>query len=615
MGLYTHTHTHTSNSIREIKGTKAFSYNTKNKWAIKNNCSFNVRKNKEKSHQSILITNHSGITLVALVVTIVVLLILASVSITSLLGDDGIISKANKVSELTKKSIIIENIQIDILVAQLEGDITQEKLEEILGQYGEVQYDEEGNITGIKVEGIDEIISIEDLYTGELGEEIQDIIPPTATINPSTTNTTTGTEITATVGFADNESGVNVTSCKYIYNTTNGTLGTTDESWNSATSFSSNPEIITLTANTAGTYYLHVLTVDNGGNMSEAVSQAITVRQLVTGISVSPSSVTLEEGQTRQLTATISPGNASNKGVTWSSSSTSIATVSSSGVVTAKAEGTATITVTAQDGSDKKATCKVTVESAGLSASDIASNPANNYGKTVTGYEAEYGNVVGWKIFYAGNEFSSDGSYHVYLIADNYIPRENIPQSSGGHSLNAGSYPRAAYFTNILGDYSGSSSITNAQIKKLNNDYFTKNYSSTYRNMIAVAYMLDTNAWSTYKGSNADYAVGGPSIEMIMKSYSQKHGVDYRAQASGAKGYQISNNGGSSWANHISGMLSTSDSLYVITSTSNAYGYWVASPSTSGTDRVVGVYYSGYVYYYDYDNGSLRFPPPSLSKL
>ena len=96
--------------------------------------------------------------------------------------------------------------------------------------------------------------------------------------------------------------------------------------------------------------------------------------------------------------------------------------------------------------------------------------------------------------------------------------------------------------------------------------------------------MLYTNAWSTYKGANADYAVGGPSIEMIMKSYSQKHGVDYRAQASSATGYQISTDGGLNWNTYItssSEYLSTSDSLYVITSTSNAYAYWVASPSAN----------------------------------
>ena len=79
-----------------------------------------------------------GITLVALVVTIIVLLILAGVTITSLLGDEGIISKAQQAANATKKSQVIENIQLDILLAQLEGSLTKEKLEEILDNYGEI---------------------------------------------------------------------------------------------------------------------------------------------------------------------------------------------------------------------------------------------------------------------------------------------------------------------------------------------------------------------------------------------------------------------------------------------------------------------------------------------
>lgn len=63
----------------------------------------NLKKIESKLNFSSLTSRHSGVTLVALVVTIIVLLILASVSITALLGDNGIISKANQVSSLTKK--------------------------------------------------------------------------------------------------------------------------------------------------------------------------------------------------------------------------------------------------------------------------------------------------------------------------------------------------------------------------------------------------------------------------------------------------------------------------------------------------------------------------------
>lgn len=79
----------------------------------------------------------------------------------------------------------------------------------------------------------------------------------------------------------------------------------------------------------------------------------------VNSISLSPTSSILNSGQTITLTPIISPSNATNKGVNWSSSNTSVATVSN-GVVTAKSGGIVVITATTLDGS-KKATSTITV--------------------------------------------------------------------------------------------------------------------------------------------------------------------------------------------------------------------------------------------------------------
>lgn len=79
-----------------------------------------------------------------------------------------------------------------------------------------------------------------------------------------------------------------------------------------------------------------------------------------TSVSVSPSTASIEAGETVQLTETVLPSNATDKSVTWSSNNTSVATVSSSGLVTGVSAGSATITVTTVDGG-KTATCAVTV--------------------------------------------------------------------------------------------------------------------------------------------------------------------------------------------------------------------------------------------------------------
>ena len=88
---------------------------------------------------------------------------------------------------------------------------------------------------------------------------------------------------------------------------------------------------------------------------------AVTVNTIqVTGVSMNKSSTSLDIGGTETLYANISPANATNKNVTWSSSNTSVATVSSDGTVIAVARGTATITVKTADGG-KTASCNVTV--------------------------------------------------------------------------------------------------------------------------------------------------------------------------------------------------------------------------------------------------------------
>lgn len=87
----------------------------------------------------------------------------------------------------------------------------------------------------------------------------------------------------------------------------------------------------------------------------------------VSSISLNKTSANLLIGGTVTLSvSSVSPSDAVDKTVTWSSSNTSVATVNATtGVVTAVAEGTATITATAHDGSGTTATCSVTVYPAG----------------------------------------------------------------------------------------------------------------------------------------------------------------------------------------------------------------------------------------------------------
>jgi uncharacterized repeat protein (TIGR02543 family) len=132
----------------------------------------------------------------------------------------------------------------------------------------------------------------------------------------------------------------------------------------------------------AGTATITVTTVDGGKTATCSVTVS-SVPVSVTGVTLSKSSTTISVGSTEQLTATITPVNATNQNLTWASSNTSAASVGAGGLVAAGASpGTATITVTTVDGG-KTATCAVTV-AAGLPAVTTAA-PSSITGTTATG--------------------------------------------------------------------------------------------------------------------------------------------------------------------------------------------------------------------------------------
>ena len=83
--------------------------------------------------------------------------------------------------------------------------------------------------------------------------------------------------------------------------------------------------------------------------------------QRVTNIALSQKSLSMKGGDTQTLIATVSPSDATDKSVTWTSSDESVAVISTSGLVTAVASGSCTITCMANDGSGIVATCAVTV--------------------------------------------------------------------------------------------------------------------------------------------------------------------------------------------------------------------------------------------------------------
>ena len=219
------------------------------------------------------------------------------------------------------------------------------------------------------------------------------------------------------------------------------------------------------------------------------------------------------------------------------------------------------------------------------------------YGSKVTGVAtSELTENYEWQLFY-----EEDGD--IYLIASDYIHTDDCPVGQNGNTIvkNGTNYTNS--MNNVIKDYAGSSDITDSEMKALNNDFFTNNYSSTTDNMKAVAYMLDRKQWTNKFTGNAngnsqiDYVIGGPSIELLFKSYNAKYGTDYKAKCMGETGYNISSGGDtdSDYQTYISNMLKTDDRTYVISDTAKANYMWVTSPSAYDSGSVMLVDCNGRV--------------------
>ena len=128
--------------------------------------------NLEKLNEKV--REQKAITLIALVITIIVLLILAGVSIAMLTGENGILTKASTAKENTQKAEVIERAQIDIVAAQAEnesGDITETQLKTVLDKYftgaPEKLPDDLSTVTlTTKSEYGNYLIKVSDIYNG-----------------------------------------------------------------------------------------------------------------------------------------------------------------------------------------------------------------------------------------------------------------------------------------------------------------------------------------------------------------------------------------------------------------------------------------------------------------
>lgn len=142
-----------------------------------------------------------------------------------------------------------------------------------------------------------------------------------------------------------------------------------------------------ITAIKEGTTVITATAKDDSGISASCTVQVTIPNVMVTGITLNKTTASVVKGKTVALTATVTPDTATNKTVKWTTSNANVATVSTGGVVTAKAAGTATITATAADGSGVTATCKITVTNPVIQVTKVTLNKTTASvvkGKTLT---------------------------------------------------------------------------------------------------------------------------------------------------------------------------------------------------------------------------------------
>ena len=176
----------------------------------------------------------------------------------------------------------------------------------------------------------------------------------------------------------------------------------------------------------------------NGYNTATFVPEQKTP---VTGVTLSRATASLTVGDTLTLTATVSPADADDPSVTWSSSAPAVASVAG-GVVTAKSAGRATITVTTKDGGFT-AKCIVTV-------TDLVTDPVATITTVPASTKASLGGTVSYSVYISG---TFDG-FAFYLTAPDGMTVESVVPASpvGGSAISANHMADGRWLVSVMGN-------------------------------------------------------------------------------------------------------------------------------------------------------------------
>ena len=311
-----------------------------------------------------------GITLIALVITIVVILILSAIVINLMLGENGIIGRTKSGVEAFNKAKKKEQLEILMSEYQIEKISKGMTIDEFLQNKGYVEnndYEKDGN----------NIIFYEDGYATTVNYETCKVEEPVtanklAKMKPSKKIVEPNEELTVSLELGKD---VDIAKCKYLI-VKKGTEVTKEDIINSIEGTT-----INIPTTNIGEYTVYMIIGYKDDSESIMKHIDVSVGKPVTSITLNKDNSQIYIGSKETLEVKeILPNDATDTRVEWSSSNTSIATVNANtGEVTGIAQGTATIKATAKDGSQISASCLVTIVKGDLSSISVSGLSKTTY--------------------------------------------------------------------------------------------------------------------------------------------------------------------------------------------------------------------------------------------
>ena len=581
-------------------------------------------------------------------VTIIILIILATVSINVVFGEGGLIKRAEQSSDVAKESAAREKLNLKL--GEYKFDIYEQNIKDgtIKDSYLCTKLSELGPTRVATDTKYYEVVV--DEYVFWVNRETLEIV------SKGKDNTPDATKVTAS----------NITIKEGQTASIAVTIEPTGASTRNVTYKSSNENVAkvsngTVTGISAGKATITIKTK----NGHEETFEVTVIESNLTKITLNPTTLNFIVGDTasKKISATLEPADAMNRKITWTSTNTNVATVNDKGEVTAVGKGTCEVKETSDKNESVYGSCSVTVseievESISLDkqtlkvgtgktseALVVTFTPANATNKTITWSSnptsiatVTDGKVTGVKEGTAtitatsANGKTATCSVTIAEVAMTIAEAKAAVQKDGlqahigdlvEYNPTAGGKCRIFYYDEVgdfgtagklylKRDYAGNNTTLSnyasytpsAQgleiMKAMNPKWRDSSYSSIdLVNEHCVAWLCDPTNWTSYKTAEADYAIGSPSVEMYMKAYNvwkdnNKDSTTLICKVDSKYGYSVGANGtydnSGNWTNDNT-IEAGPNNIFIILGKS----YWLASPQSSSNVLFVSGSSGGYI--------------------